>query len=113
MTKRCSGPIAVNPTLRLLTATKSVPRKKHRFTSVLVRKVDTAMTDHVGREDAREAVLAQLRAAHRLADAVTTNRAEMVREARRFGASWQDIGDAIGMTRQSAHKRFGAADDHE
>lgn len=30
-----------------------------------------------------------------------------VRSARRAGASWDDIGDALGVTRQSASRRFG------
>lgn len=30
-----------------------------------------------------------------------------VREARRQGRTWADIGDALGMTRQAAFKRFG------
>jgi len=29
-----------------------------------------------------------------------------VAEARAAGASWQQIGEALGMTKQSAHKRF-------
>ena len=32
---------------------------------------------------------------------------EAVRWARQAGRSWQQIGDAIGMTRQSAWQRFG------
>ena len=32
---------------------------------------------------------------------------DAVREARRQGRTWADIGDALGMTRQAAFKRFG------
>ena len=34
---------------------------------------------------------------------------QWVDEARRRGASWADIGDALGMTRQSAWERFARA----
>jgi hypothetical protein len=32
-----------------------------------------------------------------------------VREARERGASWSDIAEALGRTRQSVHKRYGAS----
>lgn len=35
---------------------------------------------------------------------------DFVDEARDAGATWQAIGDALGMTRQSAHARFGDPD---
>ena len=34
-----------------------------------------------------------------------------IREARSAGYSWEAIGEAMGMSRQTAHKRFGAAVD--
>lgn len=56
---------------------------------------------------ARSAVLAHLVGMHRTAEAAIQNRAEGVEQARRFGATWQDIGEALGMTRQAAYKKFG------
>jgi uncharacterized NAD(P)/FAD-binding protein YdhS len=38
--------------------------------------------------------------------AAALNRA--VREARRAGLSWADVGDLLGTTRQAAQQRFGA-----
>lgn len=32
---------------------------------------------------------------------------EGVRDARRYGASWTDVGDALGVSRQAAQQRFG------
>jgi pyrroloquinoline quinone (PQQ) biosynthesis protein C len=32
---------------------------------------------------------------------------EQVGKARREGATWQQLGDALGVSRQSAHERFG------
>lgn len=36
--------------------------------------------------------------------------ATRVREAREAGLSWEQIGSALGITRQAAHKRFAAGD---
>jgi hypothetical protein len=43
-------------------------------------------------------------ALHRLAERVE---AENVASARRHGWSWQQIGDALGVTRQSVHAKYG------
>ncbi len=43
-------------------------------------------------------------ALHRLAERVE---AEQVAAARRQGWSWQQIGDALGITRQSVHAKYG------
>ena len=40
--------------------------------------------------------------------AAATRRA-IVADARAEGRTWQEIGDALGITRQSAHERFGSA----
>lgn len=43
-------------------------------------------------------------ALHRLAEQVE---AAQVRAARERGWSWEQIGDALGMSRQSVHARYG------
>ena len=42
-------------------------------------------------------------ALHRLAERVEANQ---VRSAREQGWSWQQIGDALGVTRQSVHTKY-------
>jgi hypothetical protein len=44
-----------------------------------------------------------LRASRRVVDLLTGARWHMMRQAREEGASWRDIGQALGMTRQAAH----------
>lgn len=51
--------------------------------------------------------LAGLGMTHRFAEMAIANRRESVALAREVGATWEDIGRAMGMTRQLAHKRFG------
>ena len=46
-------------------------------------------------------------ALHRLAERVE---AEHVAKARRTGWSWEQIGDALGVTRQSVHAKYGKRD---
>jgi hypothetical protein len=48
-------------------------------------------------------------ALRRLAEQVAANQVEanQVALARRQGWSWQQIGDALGITRQSVHAKFG------
>jgi hypothetical protein len=43
-------------------------------------------------------------ALHRLAEQVE---ADQVSAARRLGWSWEQIGDALGVSRQAAHKKHG------
>lgn len=47
-------------------------------------------------------------ALHRLAERVE---ALHVAAARRAGWSWEQIGDALGVTRQSVHAKYGKQDD--
>lgn len=68
------------------------------------------MSDHVNRYEAREAALTHLAVAHRAAEVAIAARLEMVRQARIFGATWDQIGEALNMTRQAAHKRFNNID---
>jgi hypothetical protein len=44
-----------------------------------------------------------LRASRRVVELLTGARWHMMRQAREEGASWSDIGQALGMTRQAAH----------
>lgn len=71
----------------------------------------TTVSDYVQRIEARDAWLEHLRTAHREVELAIAHRQVMVQQARRFGATWQHVGDALGMTRQGAHKLFGTADD--
>ena len=48
-------------------------------------------------------------ALHRLAERVE---ATHVAAARRAGWSWEQIGEALGVTRQSAHAKYGKQDQH-
>jgi DNA-directed RNA polymerase specialized sigma24 family protein len=50
--------------------------------------------------------LRAVRALRRLAERVE---AEQVAKAREQGWSWQQIADALGMTRQSVHAKYGEA----
>jgi hypothetical protein len=42
--------------------------------------------------------------------AVSAARRAVVAEAREAGTTWEEIGDALGITRQAAQQRFGQAD---
>lgn len=46
-------------------------------------------------------------------DLLADARARAVADARADGASWQAIGDALGVSRQSVHDRYGVKRDHE
>jgi hypothetical protein len=48
-------------------------------------------------------------ALHRLAERVE---ATSVAAARQAGWSWEQIGDALGVTRQSVHAKYGKQDQH-
>ena len=47
-----------------------------------------------------------IRALRRVSGEVETALQEAVRKARRAGYSWTEIGEALGMTKQSAWERF-------
>ena len=63
----------------------------------------TATTSAATGSDPAEGLPAVV-ALRRLAD---TLEARHVSEARRQGWSWQQIGDALGVSRQAVHKRYG------
>lgn len=54
----------------------------------------------------RRSYLAWVTMQHRQAEASDANQVHAIQEARLWGCSWQEIGEALGMTRQAAHKRF-------
>ena len=58
--------------------------------------------------DSRRAA-ALARAAQAEKDATAALRS-LVAEARGAGMSWQEVADALGVTRQSAHRRFSNGD---
>lgn len=66
-----------------------------------------AADDAVRTAQIKEAALQHVRAAHREAEVLIQNRIEMLIAARSFGATWDDLGAAMSMSRQTAHKRFG------
>lgn len=55
-----------------------------------------------------ETVLAELRAQGIVARVAAIGVRNAVRDAINLGASWNDVGVALGITRQAAHKRFAA-----
>lgn len=69
--------------------------------------VDTMTThplvDSAAGDDPREGLRA-VRALRELADRLETLQVE---RARRLGWSWQDVADALGVSRQAVHKKHG------
>jgi uncharacterized protein with gpF-like domain len=61
------------------------------------------ITEAIGSEDPAQGLRAGL-ALHRIAERVE---ARQVAVARGQGWSWQQIGDALGITRQSVHAKYG------
>lgn len=64
--------------------------------------------DQVRSSQVKAAALAHVRSQHREAEASLLTRIEAIRVARSFGATWTELGEAMGMSRQTAHKRFGS-----
>lgn len=60
----------------------------------------------LSQEGAISACLAHVTSSHRLAEAALASRSDMLRAARDLGATWEQLGEAMGMSRQTAHKRF-------
>lgn len=70
--------------------------------------IDAAMRELVSRSGERElSVGAALAAAAALRDAADRKLFVLVGFARDAGASWAAIGEALGVTTQAAHQRFG------
>jgi len=55
---------------------------------------------------AKRAVLNMVTMWNRTADASNANRIESIRTALEFGATWSELGAAMGISRQLAHRRF-------
>jgi hypothetical protein len=53
--------------------------------------------------------LAAMKAMSRMKELLDAYLEAAVGEARERGASWGDIGEALGRTRQSVHKQFGGS----
>ena len=49
---------------------------------------------------------------HNNAEAAIVNRTKAIAMAREWGATWEELGETMGMTRQAAHRRFGRPPDH-
>ena len=56
--------------------------------------------------EAAQAMLDALRALAELAEEVTASTDRAVGASRTLGIAWQDIGKALGISRQAAHARF-------
>ena len=52
-------------------------------------------------------VLAAITASNAVLEAAESHLAETVSRRRSMGATWQEVGDALGTTRQGAQRRFG------
>jgi hypothetical protein len=61
------------------------------------------ITEAIGSKDPAQGLRAAL-ALHRIAERVE---ADQIAVARGQGWSWQQIGDALGITRQSVHAKYG------
>jgi|SRR5688500_5893830 hypothetical protein len=70
--------------------------------------LDDAMRDLVRRQGGNELTVgAALEATAALRDAADRKLYVLVGYAREAGASWASIGEALGVTTQAAHQRFG------
>lgn len=63
-------------------------------------------TEIVTRSTTKEEALAQIRRVHTDCEALRQSLAGWVNVARYAGASWVEVGRALGITRQSASERF-------
>jgi len=73
----------------------------------LARAVEAALAVVLGERAGSQSRLERAAAADQIsAAAERLSRAEVMAARDTEGASWQDVGDAFGITRQSAHERF-------
>ena len=89
----------------------SPPPQPTRALSPLAEEVDAAVLAAASADASVSAAGATsaIQAANALSTAAHDSLASLVGAARRSGVSWQVIGDAIGVSRQAAFKRFGSA----
>ena len=90
--------------------------RRHREIADVTRSVERlaartltgfeARLDHGGASDLRSGNLAALAALDRLRALVSHRVDETVEMCRREGATWEDIGSALHVTRQTAHERY-------
>ncbi|WP_440311591.1 DUF3887 domain-containing protein [Leucobacter chromiireducens] len=89
----------------------SPPPQPTRALSPLAEEVDAAVLAAASADASVSAAGATsaIQAANALSTAAHDSLASLVGAARRSGVSWQVIGDALGVSRQAAFKRFGSA----
>lgn len=61
----------------------------------------------VRKEDRRRDALGKLREAHHQQVMYAARSRHQAKRARQAGASWAEIGDIVGITRQAAEQRYG------
>jgi hypothetical protein len=86
------------PSLPLCQFRLTTPRCESKLTRVDIEKLSVDLSS----DDPAIGLRASL-ALHRLAERVEANQ---VASARQKGWSWQQIGDALGITRQSVHTKY-------
>jgi hypothetical protein len=64
---------------------------------------------HTGQIKRPPSPLEILRASQDVVEVIERERERLVQEARALGASWEDIGRALGITKQSAWKQYRSA----
>jgi hypothetical protein len=96
--RRCAGLVSIVPRPRLRQFGLTNEGCQSRLTVMNAEDIASAIASN----DPSLGLRASL-ALHRLAERVE---ADHVRSAREKGWSWQQIGDALGVTRQSVHTKY-------
>lgn len=83
------------------------PRHKHPSQRTVEDAIERALTDLLPGELGDQPHLVRALLADRLAQAATrTSRAEVMAARDRDGATWDDVAETFGVSRQAAHERF-------
>lgn len=61
---------------------------------------------HLAIEEAMRVSLQNVTMNHREAETYIANRIEAIKMALGLGATWEQVGESMGMSRQAAHRRF-------